>query len=360
MQRLQSGKERGTSADLTIFFLTRVEWLYRFVTAVRSALYNRRILRPARLSCKVISVGNLTTGGTGKTPVTKFLAARISSNRKTAILSRAYGSTVERTQTTLKGSEIKESDASQYGDEVVELASTLPIVWFGLGSDRKSTGAKLVQEHGVEIALLDDGFQHRKLHRDLDIVLIDASNPVGNGHWLPTGPLRESLKSLQRADIVLLTKTNGLNEPTLSCLEGTVSEHFEKEKIFRMATSISKIRPLEHTETLDLQNKSVWLFGGIGNPEHFEQLARGSGLRVAGCTWYPDHNKYDERDLATLRRILDEGKADCLLTTAKDAVKIPKSTFPAHKCGVVEIGIDFVARADIFWSIIGRCVGAEI
>ena len=348
-------------ADLMV---TTVLWpfslLFRLGASVRSLCYRVGILRSRRLPCPVISIGNLTTGGTGKTPVTLLVAERVSRHLRCAILSRGYHSGNENQVQTYRSAEIGPANLSDVGDEIALLARRLPKCFFGIGADRHATGSLLLDREKIDIAILDDGFQHRQLSRNCDIVLVDATNPFGNGLFLPAGPLREGLASLRRSNVVVLTRCESADPQVVDQLERRLGRYIDAGKILRLRMEMLAIRLVADRERIELGDRKTWLFSGIGNPGSFENLAVASGVNVVGHSVFPDHHNYTASDFDSLRRVLLEHRAEALLTTDKDAVKIPVGTFERETCCVMEIGIDFVDRADIFWGIIARSVGAEI
>lgn len=357
---MHSGKDQGPLHVALQIVLWPFSIAFRIGVVMRNLCHSIGVLRTHHLDCPVISVGNLTTGGTGKTPVTILLAARLQKQLVTAILSRGYGSGNENSSVTLRGDQITSMNSASFGDELNLMAARLPEVWFGIGADRTATGSELVAREHVQVALLDDGFQHRRIARQCDIVLIDASNPFGNGFFLPAGPRREGVGALRRSHIVLLTRCESVAPEEVDDLARQVGRCVADDQVFRIQTVITSIHDLAGTPDFAIVDRRVWLFSGIGNPSAFENSIAASGARICGHTAFPDHHPYSPRDIESLARILTTGRADCLLTTAKDATKLRSSGLDPHRCGVVEIGIDFVDRADIFWGIIARSVGAEI
>jgi tetraacyldisaccharide 4'-kinase len=348
----QSGRLRTPLATALRYLLVPLSPIYWTVVAFRNLLYSSRVLEPKRCSSKVISIGNITTGGTGKTPVTLMLANWLKlRNLPFAVLSRGYQSLSE------KGSLVFNSSASVsndiVGDEIALLARKLPDVWFGVGQDRKRNIKSLHEQYDIGIYLLDDGFQHRQLFRDYDIVLLDASNPLGNGWPLPAGNLREPLSSLARADIVLLTRVESITPAELVTLKGKLRRHVDEKRIFEVRTTISRLYDLATSETVtlsELSHRKCASFCGIGNPDSFTQLLIANGITVNRSIFFDDHHCYSEADLALLRRMLTDGTCDLLLTTEKDAVKLPRDSFARGSCIVVEISVAVAQREDIFWG----------
>jgi tetraacyldisaccharide 4'-kinase len=349
---MQAGKPRTRKSRFLQFLLLRVSFTYWFGIAVRNLLYRIGILKAKHCRGKVISIGNITTGGTGKTPVTLMLADWLKSrDMPFAILSRGYRSPSES-----KGLIFNASTPPPYdivGDEVSMLAKKLPGVWFGIGRDRISGIKTIETNHNIYTFLLDDGFQHRQLYRNLDIVLIDAMNPFGNGWLLPSGNLREPLSSLARADLILLTRAESRTPAELETLKGQLSKHVDVSRIFEVKTTISRLYDYtsdEWVELNELARRKCISFCGIGNPDSFTQLLMANGITLNQSIVFDDHHCYSEADLALLRRLLSDEKCDLLLTTEKDAVKLPCDSFARDCCTVVEISVAVAERGDIFWG----------
>lgn len=357
---IHAGKRRTPVLLLLMIILWPASVLYRLAVVLRDFCYSHGMFKVHQLNCPVISIGNLTTGGTGKTPVTIIIAERLQRNRTTAILSRGYRSGHEQHLTVLQGGEIAKADVTTVGDEIALMASQLPSVWFGVGSDRIATATELQSRQPIEAVLLDDGFQHRRIARDCDIVLIDVSNPFGNGMLLPAGPMRERIAALRRSNVVILTRCESVDKSAIDDLTAKISRYIEQSRIFRAETVIKSIRTIDGAGELAIADRRVWLFSGIGNPGAFDNALAATGARICGHSIFPDHHRYTESEVDMLTRIVTDNQADYLLTTAKDAVKLAAYNFDKSRCGVVEIGIDFLDRADIFWGIIARSVGAKI
>lgn len=287
-------------------------FLFRGVTAVRRVLYDRGLLLSARLDAPVISVGNLSAGGTGKTPAVIDLARRLSAlGRRPGLLSRGYKAT---------------SDGEGGNDEAALLAECLPDVPHIANADRVRGGWALI-EQGIDVIILDDGFQHRRLSRDIDIVLIDALRPWGlaalNGEpvraLLPRGLLREVPCALKRADLIVLTRGDRVSEVERATLMRTIADFAPGVPL-----CVASHRPVAVRtpagERLDpgvLRGRTVDLASGIGNPEGFEASIRGLGAEIGTHRRFPDHHAFAAGDLDGLGS--DERWT---LVTAKDAVKL--------------------------------------
>jgi tetraacyldisaccharide 4'-kinase len=260
-----------------------------------------------RAAVPVVSIGNLTVGGTGKTPCVEFVARFYRErDRRVAILSRGYGSGEGR------------------NDEARVLEENLPDVPHLQGADRVVLARTAIEELESEVLVLDDGFQHRRLARDLDLVLVDATNPWGHGYLLPRGLLREPMSSLRRAGVVVLTRCDQAREDERRRL---------RQRVARVAPGVPVIetthRPMglvngERETTLEeLRGRPVGAFCGIGNPQAFRRTLIDLGAEVRDFRTYPDHHPYQREDVDALRTWARSlGKEAAVVTTQKDLVKL--------------------------------------
>ena len=212
-RQLWDGKLTGSADCIFMVLLTLLSFVYALILQLRVLVYKAGLLRSFRLPCPVISVGNLTVGGTGKTPMTLYLARWfMDRGKRVVILSRGYGGSLEGTiRIVADGSTILLSPGDA-GDEPYLLANSLPGVMVVIGSDRYQAGCLALERLNPDIFILDDGFQHLRLKRDLNLLLLDCEKPFGNGRTLPAGILREPVSAIERADLVIFTRCNG-NEP---------------------------------------------------------------------------------------------------------------------------------------------------
>jgi tetraacyldisaccharide 4'-kinase len=255
-------------------------------------------------------VGNITAGGTGKTPLVAWLARLLLiRKRRPAILSRGYG----------------RHEALGLDDENAMLAHMVPGVPVVVDPDRVRGASRAVREHRVDVLVLDDGFQHRRLARDLDLVLIDGVWPFGASHLLPRGLLREPLSALRRADFVLMTRANLIAPERIEHVKKRLGEVAPGVPTACCATTIEGIRPLgarEAEPSARLREGRWWAFCGVGNPEGFRLTLALAGCRPVGLSVFSDHHRYRE---AQVRGLLERARqAGCqgLVTTEKDAVKV--------------------------------------
>lgn len=277
--------------------------LYGFATFVRASLYAHGWIKPKRLKAAVISVGNVTVGGTGKTPFVIWLAEKLlAQGKRVAILTRGYRGT----------------DGTS--DEVELMRSRLQNrVLFGVGKDRYAQGHSLESRQPVDVFLLDDGFQHRQLARDLDIVLLDSSQEMSRQSLLPAGPMREKVSALSRADVIVFTRLE--NEEGA---KQTVQRFYELP-IFAASTFLRGFRRLgapvesELQSAQSLQDGPFFAFCGIGNPQAFERDLKLWKLAVAGRLFFPDHHLYTSEDVRNIEEAAARSGAKALVTTEKDS-----------------------------------------
>jgi len=297
--------------------------IYRLIVDLRNRLYDRQILKSVRMSCPVISVGNITVGGTGKTPCVIGLARMLQQNGfKCAVISRGFGGKNPQPVNIVSDGNSVLLGAESAGDEPLLIARSLPGIPIITGAKRKFTGRTAIDRFGSDVLICDDAFQHRQIIRDIDIVLLDAEKPLGNGYLLPRGPLREPKDSLQRADCIILTRSEG-TEPLHPNVAGIVSK--AGIPVFRAVHQFKElIRPGGNhlTEQNVLKGKKVCAFCGIAQPASFKKLLIEAGSEVISFMEFPDHYSYDRKDLEALKNHFLKFHADYWITTEKDAMRL--------------------------------------
>jgi len=308
--RLLSGRSFAARAARTAFLPAACA--YAIATRLRRAAYRAGLLRSRELPVPVFSVGNITTGGTGKTTMVEWLAGWLrAAGRRPAILSRGYGARPAA------------AGVGPSNDEGRLLRANLPDVPHFADPDRVAAGRRAVAE-GADCLILDDGFQHLRLRRDLDMVLVDAADPFGGGRVLPAGLLREPLTALREADVIVMTRADAVPEASRLRL---------REALRRSARGVPIVEGVHRAvaiETIDgeradpesLAGKRVLLFCAVGNPTGVLRDARRLGAAVTEAHFFPDHYRYRRRDCAALAEARRRLGADLALTTQKDAVKL--------------------------------------
>lgn len=301
--------------------------LYGRIMALRNQLYDRGVFKTHRLGARTISVGNLTTGGTGKTPLVALIAKMlIDDGEAVGILTRGYGRKDPRSRVLVSDGEKALVDAEAGGDEPVELALKLDgkavIV---ADRDRVAAARWALENFNITTFLLDDGFQHRGVKRDLDIICIDATNPCGNGRIIPAGTLRESFAGLRRADAIVITRADQVEKT--SDLERRLRKWNPASPIFNGRSQLKGLIALQdlYTETSILPKPDkgeLYAFTGIGNPDNFFATLTNGGLELAGTRSFPDHHRFSQADIENIEASVKRVGANGSVTTAKDAVKL--------------------------------------
>jgi tetraacyldisaccharide 4'-kinase len=314
---------------------------YGAVSRARARAYQTGMWKQRHLDGIVISVGNLTTGGTGKTPMVLWIAERLhSEGKRVGILTRGY-----RGEPTSKGSE-----AGSTSDEVRLLRTRLGnAVEFGVGADRFAHGQELLRR-GVNWFVLDDGFQHQQLARDVDIVMIDATNPFGGGHLLPAGRLREPKTALSRADVVVIIRSN--HSPAV---EAAIRRETQAPIFYAAAELKSVFAPFHPDLTEhDAREKKLFAFCGIGNPTAFIADLRDWGFQIVGHKFFPDHHRYSSGDVRGIEAAARAAGAGGVICTEKDSFNC-FVTWSSLDLWVCSISLR-IEREEDFWRTIMRLV----
>ena len=312
--------------------------LYGAVTRTRLSLYRRGTFQTSKLDRPVISIGNITTGGTGKTPLVEYVARAIASHgKKVCILTRGYGRKDPHLQVIVSDGYDVLASPTEAGDEPYLLATKLAGQAAVISSaDRIAAGQEAIKDFGTEAFVLDDGFQHLRLARDLNIACIDATNAWGGGRLLPYGRLREAKEGLRRADCVVLTRCDQVE--SVEGLREEVSELIEGRPIFESRMRPLRVVSLKNGPEVLAAPGRVGAFCAVGNPKSFFETLRGLGYEVGLERAFADHHAYSPSDVDALNQLAKETGATALITTAKDAVKLKGLTF-ALPCYVLEIEI---------------------
>ena len=328
--------------------LLPLEGAFRAAVALRGGLHRAGILRPARAGVPVISVGNLAVGGAGKTPAVMAVAERLAGlGRTVAVLSRGYGAGRGDARVVSDGRSVR-LGAGEGGDEPVLVARRLPGVRVLCGPRRAELARLAVAEHGADALLLDDGFQHRALARDLDLVALDASNPFGNGHCLPRGPNREPASALRRADLVWLSRVDQAARGDLAGLRELARRLTGRDPVESRHAPVAlldgRLEPRDVPGSL--RGARVVLLSGLARPAGFRRTAEALGASVVAERSYPDHHPFAEAEVDEALSALEPSGADWLLTTEKDAVRLPPSRAGHPRLRVLRVEAEIVAGGE--------------
>ncbi|MCX5635848.1 MAG: tetraacyldisaccharide 4'-kinase [Planctomycetota bacterium] len=332
-RKLISGKTAGPAAVVLRLGLRFISLFYAAVIRLRNFLYDNEWLKVTRVNAVVISIGNITTGGTGKTPLVIRLYKQIVQNSKykmqncgIAILTRGYKTT------------------KNYVDEPQVLAKNCPDAKVIINPDRVAAAREAINKFAAKVLIMDDGFQHRRLHRDLDIVTIDAACPFGFNRILPAGLLREPLNVLKRADAVVITRCDQIPQNELANLKEKLRQINPNMVIAKAIHSPVGVRTTDGKKIgiAELTAKNIFAFCGIGNPDAFFNTIRKIPANLIGSKIYDDHHHYCADDITDIQKQAQLSKAGLILTTEKDAMKIISDSKLSIPLGCLEIELKFI------------------
>jgi len=312
-------------------FSSPLEWvlyvcskMYHIAVTLRISLYENGILRSKRLPCKVISIGNITVGGTGKTPMVHYVASLLKGlGLEVAVISRGYGGRQQRAGGIVSDGKRILMGPRASGDEPQLLASKLEGIPVLVGKDRYRAGRLAISRFGSSVLVLDDAFQHLSLRRDLDLLLLDSVRPLGNGHCVPRGTLREPADQLKRANAFVLTRCH--EEESLTHTGSVIKTHAQGHPVFKCGHVPERLFVAGEKEPLDLlklQGRRVFAFSGIAQNDDFHAKITGLGGYVAGSLKFPDHHLYSSDDLISIWKRAKDLNADNIITTEKDYFNI--------------------------------------
>ena len=365
IQQPDADKDQPGPIRALLAVLYAFSCLFRFVVAIRYWFYDLGVLRRFPLGCQVISIGNVTAGGTGKTPVTeKFARELTAAGRKVAILSRGYRrkeapfwkrmltQVIEPPLVVSDGRHVL-LDATIGGDEPYMLASNLPGVCVLVDRNRVKAGRWAIRCFGCDTLILDDGFQYQRLKHSLEVVLVDKTNPFGNGYMLPRGVLREPAKHISRADVIFLTKSDGNTEE----VREEIREYNSKAEIIECRHAPRILKDVWSREELPLEwlkGKTLTTLSGIAVPQGFEDSLRKLGARVIWCERYADHQRYDSSEIIYELNKTADLCADALITTEKDAVRFPRLETTPVPCYYLRVDIEILNGAENFTAAVSK------
>jgi tetraacyldisaccharide 4'-kinase len=325
--RLIRGQTRGPAASLARLGLGLGSGAYRAAVSLRNAAYDRGWMQAHRASVPVISVGNITLGGTGKTPMVEWLARWYRRRGvRVTLISRGYG------------------HAGGINDEGLVLEENLPDVPHLQDPDRVKLAAIAVEELDSELIILDDGFQHRRLARDIDLVMLDSLDPFGLGRLFPRGLLREPIRSLSRASAVVLSRADLIAAPERAAIWGKIRSSRSSAPILQARHSPQDLidADVQCSSLENLSGQSIAAFCGIGNPEGFRRTLEPLCGRILDLRVFPDHHRYTAGDVTDLASWAKASGANLALTTQKDLVKLRTSALGAVPLRALRIGLEIM------------------
>ena len=356
--KLVSGHTKGCFAALSKIVLTVAAKIYMVIIELRNLLYDKQVLKIHHHEVTVISIGNITLGGTGKTPLVVWLCNFLNQkNLSCAVLTRGYKT---HTQKRATSDEIPDTMT----DEPAVLSESCPQAKVIVNPDRLAGAAKAIDKFGAKVLVMDDGFQHRRLARDLDIVTIDATQPFGYEKIFPAGLLREPLNSLRRADAVVITRSNQISESELGMIENKLRAINPDMLIAQSIHATVNIKSTDDIETSieQLKGRKIYAFCGIGNPNAFINTIKALGPEIAGSKFYNDHHRYTDACLADIYEQARLAEADMILTTQKDWTKIKRLKLDKKdiQLAYLAIEIKFLAGEDKLRCLIKDTLAGRI
>ena len=343
--------------------LRALSYIYAVGVSIRTFLYRHNLLRSKKFGCTVISIGNLTVGGTGKTPVVEMFAKElIRGGRKVAILSRGYKSGANSGKTKSEGGPKVVSnshgvllDVKTSGDEPFMLAKEVPQAVVLVDKNRVRAAKFAIEKFSIDTIILDDGYQYLPLERQVNIVLIDCTNPFGNQRLLPRGILREPVANLNRANLFFLTKTENMNLYALKKRLNRINPKAEIIECAHRPLYLNDVYSGTKRELRWLAGRSVVCVSGIACPQGFEEALTKLGAILVSSHRFPDHHLYTRTELNEIVKCAQLQKAEALVTTQKDAVRFPEiirpRNFPVY---YLRVEIEMLSGSKDFYDRIGK------
>ncbi len=341
---------------LVMPFLLVISLLWEPVVRARNSLYNRGILSTRRLKSPVISIGNLTLGGTGKTPLVIYVAELVGRlGRTPALLTRGYKRRRSSSVLILPPHAVAARPAVDLGDEPALVRIHVPAIWLGISPDRFRAGKSIEEVLSQAVVILDDGFQHRRLERNLDIVVVDPTQPLAANRVFPSGSLREPVGALTRCHAVVI---NGDPREDGSLEIRRVIDRVKPEgPVFHCIQQIRSLEPLRGEIRIGIDSAGegdpVFLVAAVGNPLRFRRDVERLRLEVRGCRFFRDHHTLSPDDWKSCWVEARSRGAKCILTTEKDVIRLDhKPDFPLF----VAVQSTHIVEAELFENLIRSCI----
>ncbi|MCE9616408.1 MAG: tetraacyldisaccharide 4'-kinase [Lentisphaerae bacterium] len=356
---------------LFLDFLRSLSRLYRTIIQARHFVYAKGLIRHHTLGCQVISVGNLTVGGTGKTPVVEVFARELQKEgRRVAILSRGYkkeeppwgtrvldrflGRDKRQPPRIVSDGKTLLLDSAMSGDEPYMLASNLPNVCVLVDRDRVKSGKYAINKLGCDTLVLDDGFQYLALKPRVQIVLVDRTNPFGNEHCLPRGILREPVKNIRRADFIFITKSNGTGIEELKAKLRQHNQHAEIIECKHCPRYVQNLYTSEQQPLEFLKDRRIVAVSAIAAPKGFESELERLGARILRRFAFADHHRYSQQEIIDTINSAKVLGAEAIITTEKDAVRFPRLDRRDVPVYFLRVDIEILSGKEDFRSCIAR------
>ncbi|MEZ4524822.1 MAG: tetraacyldisaccharide 4'-kinase [Desulfobacterales bacterium] len=357
IQAVMQGRKTSAYAEKLLYAFSLV---YGTVPAIRAWMYRKNILESRSLPCFVISIGNITAGGTGKSPMTVYLAKMLRDRGfRVVILSRGYGGSHMKKGGIVSNGQSVLMSADEAGDEPYMMARSLRDVPVLVGRNRCKNGMLAIRLFDPDVILLDDGYQHLQLKRDLDLLLLDCENPLGNGHVLPRGMLREPLSALSRAQGIVLTRCETTPVKALPNPVRSIPVFRSRHIPYLCHITDEQGQTILHPngqkkwDISVLKDRRVFLFSGIARNDLFFRTVEAFGCTVAGSKEFPDHYFYCAADMQEIVGLAKKRKAELIVTTEKDFVRVPPAALSGKmRLAVIGIEISFGNDADAFAGFI--------
>jgi tetraacyldisaccharide 4'-kinase len=334
------GKDLTTSGRAARIPFSIMAFLYGHIMAVRQRLYDTGFLKKRTLSVPVLVAGNLSAGGTGKTPLAAWLARRLfESGKKPVVISRGYAGRREGQVSVVSDRKGVQDSPENVGDEPVWLAEKLQGVPVVTGRDRYRAGILAIERFQPDCIILDDGFQHLALERDVNIVLLDAGRPIQDDDLIPRGSLREPPSALARADILVISRAE---DEMAQSAQGLKEWNPDAPVFFMRYLPVSRIERL----------KRAVAFCGIASPGYFFKMCEGQGIQLVDKIAFPDHHRYTSKDLSRIEHKAQSMKADFLVTTQKDEIKLKALQGLSLPLEVLKVEPEFFGKDDQFFKLV--------
>jgi tetraacyldisaccharide 4'-kinase len=356
IQNIEDIMRDENARGILAFFLFILSIIYSFVMKIRAFFYIHGIFKTRQLPCKVISIGNITVGGSGKTPMTIYLSKLLQQmGYRVLILSRGYKGKYERSLGIVSDGKNILMDADSAGDEPFLMAEKLKDVPVLVGKDRYECGCLGIQKFKPQVIILDDAFQHLRLHRDVDIVLMDRTRPLGNKHVIPRGMLREPASHLQRAHIFVMTRAS---QTQIDSQKSEIDQYIGNKPLLRCRHVPDQLLQTDDAgriilfEPSSLAGRRIFAFSGIANNDDFLRMLNILSYQTLGSETFQDHHVYSDADLEMIVIKAKQSGAECIVTTEKDYVKVIERMNCSLPFFALSIRLSFGNDLNYFESIV--------